>query len=106
IVNQFASLAKYGVPLDEINRYTENVQAVKAADVEACAASRLNTASSSVVIVGNAKYFLPDLKKRFPDVEVIPVGELDLNSASLRKKLLAFSVVLCGEISNHRGHRG
>jgi|SRR5581483_1458186 len=86
IVNQFASLAMYGVPLDEINRYTANVQAVKAADVKAFAASRLNTASTSVVIVGNAKDFLPDLKKQFPDVEVIPVGELDLNSASLRKK--------------------
>jgi len=53
--------------------------------VKSFAASRLNADSTSVIIVGNAKEFLPDLKKQFPDVEVIPVAEFDLNSASLRR---------------------
>ncbi len=85
VVNQFASLALYGVPLDEINHFVADIQAIKPADVKSFAASRLNADSTSVIIVGNAKEFLPDLKKQFPDVEVIPVAELDLNSASLRK---------------------
>jgi zinc protease len=85
LVNQFASLAMYGVPLDEINRYIANVQAVKATDVKAFAASRLDAASTSVVIVGNAKEFLPELQKQFPNVEVIAVSDLDLNSATLKK---------------------
>src|SRR6266566_8295595 len=42
LVNQFASLALYGVPLDEINRYVANVQAIKPADVKSFAAARLN----------------------------------------------------------------
>lgn len=85
VVNQFASLAMYGVPLDEINRYIGNVQAIKAADVKSFAASRLGAASTSVVIVGNAKEFLPELQKQFSNVEVIAVSDLDLNTASLKK---------------------
>src|SRR6185295_10311697 len=83
VVNQFASLAMYGVSLDEINRYVANVQAIKSADVKSFAATRINVDSTSVVIVGNAKEFLPELQKQFPKVEVISVSDLDLNSASL-----------------------
>jgi zinc protease len=85
VVSQFGTLAMYGVPLDEINRYIGSVQAVKAADVKSFAASRLNADSTSVVIVGNAKEFLPDLRKQFSNVEVISVTDLDLNSAGLKK---------------------
>jgi zinc protease len=85
VVSQFGSLAMYGLPLDEINRYIGNVQAIKPTDVKAFAASRLNAASTSVVIVGNAKEFLPELQKQFPNVEVIPVSDLDLNNANLKK---------------------
>jgi len=35
--------------------------------------------------VGDAKKFLPALQKQFAQVEVIPVAELDLNSATLRR---------------------
>jgi zinc protease len=85
VVNQFASLAMYGVPLDEINRYVAGVQAIKPADVKSFAASRLSADSTSVVIVGNASEFLPELRKQFPNVEVIAGSDLDLNSASLKK---------------------
>jgi zinc protease len=85
VVSQFASLALYGVPLDEINRYVASVQAIKAADVKAFAASRLNVDGTSVVVVGNAKEFLPELQKQFPNVEVIAASDLDLNTANLKK---------------------
>jgi zinc protease len=85
VVSQFGSLAMYGVPLDEINRYIGSVQAIKAADVKSFAASRLNADSTSVVIVGNAKEFLPELQKQFSNIEVISVTDLDLNSAGLKK---------------------
>lgn len=85
LVAQVASLALYGLSFDEINRYINNVQAITAADVQRFAGSRLDAKGTSVIIVGNAKAFLPELRKQFPDVEVIPVLELDLNSANLRK---------------------
>ena len=86
LVGQVATLALYGLSLDEINRYSNNVQAITSEDVGKFAGSRLDAKTSNIIIVGNAKAFLPELQKKFSNVEVIPVAELDLNSASLRKK--------------------
>lgn len=85
LVGQVSSLAIYGVSFDQINQFVGSVQAVKAEDVKSFAATHLNIDSTSVIVVGDAKKFLPALQKAFPQVEVIPVGELDLNSASLRR---------------------
>lgn len=86
LVQQIGSLALYGISLDEINRYISNVQAITAADVQRFSSNRLGAQGVSIVIVGNAKDFLPELTKMYPNVKVIPVAELDLNSALLRKK--------------------
>jgi zinc protease len=85
LVNQVSALALYGLPLDDLNRFVGNVQAIKPADVKSFAASRLNADATSLIVVGDAKKFLPDLEKQFPQVEVIPLAELDLNSANLRR---------------------
>jgi zinc protease len=85
LVAQVSSLAIYGVNFDQINQFIGNVQAVKPEEVKAFAANHLNADSTSLIVVGDAKKFLPALQKAFPQVEVIPVGELDLNSASLRR---------------------
>ena len=85
LVGQVSSLALYGVSLDEINQYVGRVQAIKAEDVKAFASTQLNADRSSLIVVGDAKKFLPALQKDFPQVEVIPANELDLNSASLRR---------------------
>jgi zinc protease len=86
LVGQIASLALHGLGLDEINRYINNVQAIGTADVQKFAGGRLDAKTSNIIIVGNAKLFLPELQKKYPNVEVIPVTELDLNTALLRKK--------------------
>lgn len=85
LVNQVSSLAIYGVSFDQINQFVASVQAVKAQDVKNFAASHLNVANTSVIVVGDASKFLPDLQKQFPQVEVIKVSELDLNSATLKR---------------------
>jgi len=86
LVAQVASLAVYGISFNEINRYIGNVQGITAGDVQRFAASHLDAKTTSIIIVGNAKQFLPELRKKYPQVEVIPMAELDLNSALLRKK--------------------
>src|SRR5690242_321762 len=86
LVGQVGSLALYGVGLDEINRYINNVEAISTADVQKFAGARLDAKTSNIIIVGNAKAFLPELQKKYPNVEVIPVSDLDLNTALLRKK--------------------
>ena len=85
LVGQVSSLAIYGINFDQINQFVGSVQAVKAEDVKSFAATHLNADSTSVIVVGDAKKFLPELQKQFPQVEVIKVSELDLNSASLRR---------------------
>ncbi|MBC8029600.1 MAG: insulinase family protein [Pyrinomonadaceae bacterium] len=88
LVAQVGSLAVYGISFDEINRYIGNVQTITAANLQRFASARLGAKETNIVIVGNAKDFLPALRKQYAKVEVIPVAELDLNTALLRKKKL------------------
>src|SRR6266566_2604185 len=85
LVAQVSSLAIYGVNFDQINQFVSSVQAVKAADVKSFAATNLNIDSTRIIVVGDARKFLPELQKQFPQVEVIKANELDLNSATLRR---------------------
>jgi zinc protease len=80
------NLALYGVPLDEVGRYTGKVEAVDAAEVQAFAKRVFDPAKASVVVAGDAKTFSASLKAKLPALEVIPVTELDLESPTLRKK--------------------
>jgi zinc protease len=79
------NLALYGVPLDEVTRYTAKVEAVTPAQVQAFAARVMDPAKASVIIAGDAKTFADALKAKRPDLEVIPVDKLDLDSPTLRK---------------------
>lgn len=89
LVGAVGALAFHGLSLDEINRYINNVEAIGPADIQKFAGARLDAKSSNIIIVGNAKAFLPELQKKYPNVEVIPVSELDLNTALLKKKQAA-----------------
>jgi zinc protease len=86
LVGQVSSLAIYGINFDQLNQFVSRVQAIKPEDVKRFASANLNTDSTSLIVVGDAKKFLPDLQKQFPQLEVIPIDQLDLNSASLKKK--------------------
>ena len=79
------NLALYGIPLDEITRYTSKVEAVQPGQVQAFASRLFDPAKSSVIVAGDAKTFSPALKARLPSLEVIPVTDLDLDSATLKK---------------------
>jgi zinc protease len=85
LVTQVASLALHGLSLSEINNYINNVQAVTASEVQKIAGTRLGAKDANIIIVGRAKDFIDELRKRFPEVEVIREDELDLNRATLRK---------------------
>lgn len=85
LVTQIGALALYGLSLDEINNYIKNVQAITAGDIQKFAGSRLASKEASIIVVGNAKEFIDELRKQFPNVEVIREADLDLNGASLKK---------------------
>lgn len=77
-------LLAQGVDPAEAARYAERLDAASAAAASAAGARWFDPANASLLIVGNAAEFIDDLRAIRPDVEVIPVAELDLSSASLR----------------------
>jgi len=85
LAGTLGSLALYDVPLDEIGRYTARVEAVTPAQVQAFAQRVLDPARASVIVAGDAKTFAAALKAKRPDLVVIPVDQLDLDSPTLRR---------------------
>jgi zinc protease len=87
IATQVLNAVFYELPLDEITTFRERVLAVTPADVQRVAQQYIRPDRLSVVLVGNARAFVPQLRAvGFTDFEVIPAGELDLMSATLRRE--------------------
>lgn len=78
-----ALYALQGVPLSEIARYDADIDAVTPQAAQAFAQRTLDPARADIIVVGDAQQFLPALKAKHPDVEVVPAGQLDLDSPSL-----------------------
>jgi zinc protease len=85
LVSAISSLSTYELPLSSLNDYLPQVQKVTAQQIQHFAAENLDASDASIIIVGDARQFLPELKKRFPNPEVIPVAKLDLDTAGLVK---------------------
>jgi zinc protease len=79
-----SSLAVQGLPMSDYARYIPNLQAVTPAQVTASVAAEIDPGQASIVIVGRASEFLEALRAQHPNVEVIPIAELDFGTASLR----------------------
>jgi zinc protease len=78
------NLALYGIDLTEAKTYTDKVEAVTPAEVQAFAADELKPGDASLIVVGDGKLFLPALKPKAPNLEVIPIAEFDPDNATLR----------------------
>jgi len=85
LVRRVGALAVYGLGLDQINNYVTNVNAVTAPEVQKFASEHL-AGDADIVIVGDMKKIGDALKKAYPNAEIIPIDQLDLDSATLRKK--------------------
>jgi zinc protease len=85
LIAQVGLIALYGLNLDEINQYINSVHIISAADVQQFAGNKLGTNGADIIIVGDAKQFLNELRKEFPNTEVIPEAALDLNNTNLRR---------------------
>ncbi len=86
IATQVLNAIFYELPLEEIPTYRERVQAVTPDDVQRVARAYVSPDRLSVVLVGNAAGFIPQLKGLgFTEFEVIPIADVDLMAASLRR---------------------
>ena len=84
LAGQVTALASQDVPLAELSRYSASVEAVDAAAVQAASAALLSPKAASVIVVGDAKDFLPALAAKGLKPEVIPAAQLNLGSAALK----------------------
>ncbi|WP_297932873.1 pitrilysin family protein [uncultured Brevundimonas sp.] len=79
-----ANLALYDLPMSDLADYAGRVRAVTPQQVEGAFAGHLPTDQASLVIVGDASKFIDALRAKYPNVEVIPLIDLNLDSATLR----------------------
>jgi zinc protease len=73
-----------GVGPDEIGRYLPGVLAVTPAEAQAAASRLMTPEGSTIVIVGEASQFVEALRRDHPNVTVIPLSALNLDSPTLR----------------------
>ena len=87
IATQVLNVVFYELPLDEIGTFRERVQKVTPDDIQRVARAYVRPDRLSIVLVGNATEFVPQLRRvGFTDFEVIPLADLDITSASLRRR--------------------
>ena len=87
IATQVINYVLYELPLEDIPTYTQRVSAITPDDIQRVAQSYLKPDRLSIVLVGNAKAFVPQLQALgLTNVEIIPVEQLDLMSATLRRE--------------------
>jgi zinc protease len=79
-----AGYAQYGLPIDELSQYATKVRAVTAEQMRDATQRRLPTSAVSYVIVGDAAQFVAALSARYPQLERIPLAELNLDKPALR----------------------
>jgi zinc protease len=79
-----ASLALYDLPMSDLAAYVDRVEAITPEQVQSAFAEHLPVSNASLVIVGDASKFLEALRAKHPNVEVIPLSDLDLDTAALK----------------------
>ena len=76
----------YGLDLDDLENYPDRINAVTINDIQRVSELHLEPSQLSIVLVGDASVFVQDLPDAgFESFEVIPVSELDLSAATLRR---------------------
>jgi zinc protease len=86
IAMQVVTVLFYGLPLEELQTFRERVNAVTVDDVQRVARNYLRPDRLSVVLVGNASEFAPQLGRvGFETFETVELGDLDLVAANLKR---------------------
>jgi zinc protease len=87
IATQVLNVVFYELPVSDIGTFRERVQRVTPDDIQRVARQYVRPDRLAIVLVGNASAFVPQLRQvGFSDFEVIPIGELDISSPTLRRE--------------------
>jgi zinc protease len=86
IALQILNAVFYGLDLNELQTFRERVNAITADDIQRVTRQYLHPDRLSIVLVGDASIFAKQLAGAgFDQYERIPISELDLTSADLRR---------------------
>jgi zinc protease len=83
LASYLSRYAALGVDPGEVNRFTPRTRAISTGQTVSAASKVVDPAAASVVVVGDARQFLPALRQRFPKLEVIEASALDLDAPGL-----------------------
>lgn len=83
VAGQLSTLALFGLPLDRLETYVSDVNAVTATQVREAGARYFDPDNADLVVVGDADVFYRDIRQRRRNAERIAVGDLNLDSATL-----------------------
>ena len=87
IATQVLNVVFYDLPVAEIGTFPQRVQAVTPDDIQRVSRQYIRTDRLSIVLVGNAAAFIPQLRQvGFSEFDVIPIAQLNLMSATLKKE--------------------
>ncbi|GAM98340.1 hypothetical protein U91I_01973 [alpha proteobacterium U9-1i] len=84
VAGEISALALFGLPLERLSSYADDVNAISADQVRAFADRHYDPARADVVVVGDAQIFWSGLRRQRRTAERIPVDDLNLDSESLR----------------------
>jgi zinc protease len=76
----------YGLELKDLPEYPDQVYRVTTADIQRVSKAYLRPGRLAIVLVGDSRKFLADLRKAgFDNYEVVKLDELDLSTANLKR---------------------
>ena len=85
IATQVLNAVFYDLPLTDLTRFRERITSVTPDDVLRVARQYIKPDRLSIVLVGNARAFVPQLQRvGVTDYEVIPIDQLDVMSPTLK----------------------
>lgn len=79
LLSALADFALYGIPLDELERYSERIQAIDAEAIAAFARDYI-VPEPTIVLVGDTGVYAGELGRLADDVRIISAAELDLET--------------------------
>ena len=81
---QLSALAQFGLPLERLQTFAADIEAVTPEQMATAAKTHFDPAQAALVVVGDAAVFGSKLKARYPKLEQISIDQLNLDSATLR----------------------
>ncbi len=84
LAGQYSALAQFGLPLEKLQTYSGDINAVTPEQVAAAARTHYDPATATVVVVGDTEQFWDKVKDKRAGMERLPVARLNLDSPTLK----------------------